>query len=192
MIGTYFHLFDFGRGCRYHTSSDKIRYDCWVSLLLLSTSSAARALSDPHPKLPQTPRFGGGWLPRGGVAWRCTPTQPRRLARSCQPAKALQLRQRRGIALRGLALALERTSPGQPLAARATARASSQQRRRGTPAPPLSSPRCGAPSPRRTGDPAILPTLGKASPRTATRAPQRSGPAPRPASAHARRTAAAA
>ena len=131
----------------------------------------------------------------GGAAWRCwrrTPTQPHRPARSCRPAKELQLRRRRGHAHRGLAVALERMSPGQPLAARATARASSQQRRRGTPAPPLSSPRCGAPSRHPTGDPANPPTLAKASPRTATRVPQRSGLAPRPASAHARRAAAAA
>lgn len=129
-----------------------------------------------------------------GAAWRCwrrTPTH--RPARSCQAAKALRLRLRIGRRARRepVRLALERMSPDQPLAARATARASSKQHRRGTPAPRLSSPRCVAPSRRPAGDRASPPTLAKASPRTATRAPQRSGPAPRPASAHARRAAAA-
>ena len=129
-----------------------------------------------------------------GAAWRCwrrTPTH--HPARSCQAAKALRLRLRIGRRARRepVRLALERMSPDRPLAARATARASSKQHRRGTPAPRLSSPRCVAPSRRPAGDRASPPTLAKASPRTATRVPQKSGLAPRPASAHARRAAAA-
>ena len=136
------------------------------------------------------------WLPRGAresvcrvACWLRTPTQPHRPARSYRPAKE-QVRRRRGNAHRGPAVALERMSPGRPLAARATARASCQQRRRGTPAPPVSSPRCDAPSRLPTGDPAKYPASAKPSPRTATRAPQRS--VPRRASARARRAAAAA